>query len=122
MSAPILVTGAPGTVGTPLVMRLLAAGASVRVAARHPAGASALAAAGAEVVPFGFTDPSTSGTFDRVRRMFLLRPPAIADVDGVIGPAIDAARAAGVEHSVFLPRTEASSAWSPDAARSRAIR
>ena len=34
--------------------------------------------------------------------MFLLRPPAIADVDGVIVPALRAAAAAGVRHVVFL--------------------
>lgn len=34
--------------------------------------------------------------------MFLLRPPAIADVQHVIGPALDAARDRGVRHVVFL--------------------
>lgn len=56
----------------------------------------------AEVVPFDFADPATYGAFDGVERMFLLRPPAIADVDGVIVPALRAADAAGVRHVVFL--------------------
>ena len=110
---PILVTGAPGNVGTPLVERLLAAGVPVRVGAHNVASAAPFARgsadaradaghAGAEVVRFDMTDPSTFGAFDGVRRMFLLRPPAIADVDGVIGPVIAAARARGVEHIVFL--------------------
>lgn len=113
MIPPILVTGAPGNVGTPLVKRLLAAGVPVRVGAHNVASADPFARgsadaradagrAGADVVRFDMTDPSTFGAFDGVRRMFLLRPPAIADVDGVIGPVIAAARARGVEHIVFL--------------------
>jgi uncharacterized protein YbjT (DUF2867 family) len=35
MTPPILVTGAPGNVGTPLVRELIATGASVRVGAWH---------------------------------------------------------------------------------------
>ncbi|MEO5885880.1 MAG: NmrA family NAD(P)-binding protein [Candidatus Limnocylindrales bacterium] len=102
MNAPILITGAPGNVGTPLVERLLAAGMPVRVAAHDLAKAARFADAGAEVVRFDMNDRTSFGVFDGVRRMFLLRPPAIADVDGVVGPVIEAARARGVEHIVFL--------------------
>lgn len=102
MIDPVLVTGAPGAVGTPLVLGLLAAGLPVRVAAHTPGRAASLVEAGADVVRFDMTDPSTFGVFDGVRRMFLLRPPAIADVDDVIAPAIAAARERGVEHIVFL--------------------
>lgn len=102
MIEPVLVTGAPGSVGTPLVEGLRAAGVPVRVAAHSLDRASRLADAGAEVVRFDMADPTTFGAFDGIRRMFLLRPPAIADVDGVIAPAIDAARERGVEHIVFL--------------------
>ena len=102
MIHPVLVTGAPGNVGTPLVDQLLSAGVPVRVAARSLESAARFAGAGAEVVRFDMTDPTTFGVFEGVRRMFLLRPPAIADVDGVIGPVIDAARSRGVEHIVFL--------------------
>lgn len=102
MIEPVLVTGAPGSVGTPLVEGLLAAGVPVRVAAHSVDRATRLAAAGAEVVRFDMTDPAMFGAFDGIRRMFLLRPPAIADVDGVIVPAIAAARARGVEHIAFL--------------------
>lgn len=98
----VLVTGAPGNVGTPLVDQLLSAGVPVRVAAHSPESAARFAVAGAEVVRFDMTDPTTFGAFEGVRRMFLLRPPAIADVDGVIGPVIEAARSRGVEHIVFL--------------------
>lgn len=102
MTPPVLVTGAPGNVGTPLVERLLAAGVPVRVAAFEVDRAARFAEAGAEVVRFDVSDPATFGAFDGVRRMFLLRPPAIADVDRVIAPAIAAARERGVEHVVFL--------------------
>ena len=56
-----------------------------------------------EAVPFDFRKPETfAPAFYGVRRMFLMRPPAIADVRRYIFPAIDAARAAGVEQIVFL--------------------
>ena len=55
-----------------------------------------------DVVPFDFADPATFATFDAVERMFLLRPPAIADVDRVIVPALRTAAERGVRHVVFL--------------------
>lgn len=100
--APVLVTGAPGNVGTPLVDELLVLGASVRVAAWDVDAARAAFGDRVEVVHFDFTDPATFGAFDGVARMFLLRPPQIADVKHVIGPALDVARERGVEHVVFL--------------------
>ena len=102
MIAPVLVTGAPGNVGTPLVKELLRLGASVRVAAWDVAAAQAAFGSAVEVVPFDFADPATFGAFDGIERMFLLRPPAIADVDGVIVPALQAAAERGVRHVVFL--------------------
>ena len=102
MTAPVLVTGAPGNVGTPLVRELLRLRAPVRVAAWDVAAAQAAFGNEVEVVPFDFADPATFGAFDGVERMFLLRPPAIADVDGVIVPALRAAADRGVRHVVFL--------------------
>ncbi len=103
MTAPILVTGAPGNVGTPLVQELLGLGAAVRVAAWDPDLARRDLGGAVEVVPFDFTRAETFGpAFAGVERMFLLRPPQIADVDGVIVPALRAARDAGVQHVVFL--------------------
>ena len=102
-SPPVLVTGAPGNVGTPLVAELLHLGARVRVAAWDAAAARAAFGGGVEVVPFDFERPETFATaFAGVERMFLLRPPQIADVDGVIMPAMRAAEAAGIRHVVFL--------------------
>ena len=102
MTAPVLVTGAPGNVGTPLVRELLRLRAPVRVAAWDVAAAQAAFGNEVEVVPFDFADPATFGAFDGVERLFLLRPPAIADVDGVIVPALRAAAERGVRHVVFL--------------------
>ena len=102
MTAPVLVTGAPGNVGTPLVRELLRLRAPVRVAAWDVAAAQAAFGNEVEVVPFDFADPATFDAFDGVERMFLLRPPAIADVDGVIVPALRAAAERGVRHVVFL--------------------
>ncbi|MEP7379877.1 MAG: NmrA family NAD(P)-binding protein [Chloroflexota bacterium] len=98
----ILVTGAPGNMGTPLVARLLELGMRVRVAAWDVDAARQAFGDRVEVVRFDFADPSTFGAFDGVARMFLLRPPQIADVKHVIGPALDAARDHGVKHVVFL--------------------
>ena len=99
---PILVTGAPGNMGTPLVGELLALGARVRVAARDVENGRSAFGETVEIVRFDFADPATFGAFDGVERMFLLRPPQIADVKHVIGPALDAATARGVRHVVFL--------------------
>ena len=99
---PVLVTGAPGNVGTPLVHELVGLGAPVRIAAWDVAAARTAFGDEVEVVPFDFTDPTTFGAFEGVERMFLLRPPAIADIDGVIAPALRAAGDHGVRHVVFL--------------------
>jgi uncharacterized protein YbjT (DUF2867 family) len=103
LTAPVLVTGAPGNVGTPLVAELLGLGVPVRVAAWDVAVARGAFGDSVEVVPFDFTRPATFGpAFDGAGRMFLLRPPQIADVDGVIVPALRAAEDAGVRHVTFL--------------------
>lgn len=108
--SPILVTGATGTVGRPLVATLLAAGARVRAASRHPAsGAPSVQgrSPGGEVRPesvrFDLTDPTTwSAAFTGVETMFLLRPPQVVNVRRDVAPAMGAAREAGVRHVVLL--------------------
>ncbi|MCU0627416.1 MAG: NmrA family NAD(P)-binding protein [Gemmatimonadaceae bacterium] len=113
--APLLVTGATGTVGREVLRAALAAGHAVRALVPDPDGALDRLAS---VLPDGarhraerrlqaarwdFLDRRALG--DAVAggtRLFLLRPPAIADVDGAIAPAIDAALDAGVRHVAFL--------------------
>ena len=102
MTAPILVTGATGNVGAPLVRELLGLGAPVRVAARDPDAAAAALGGGVDAVRFDITDPATFGAFDGVERMFLLRPPAVSDVKRDVVPALEAARDHGVRHVTFL--------------------
>ncbi|WP_158041243.1 MULTISPECIES: NmrA family NAD(P)-binding protein [Kocuria] len=95
MSAPVLVTGATGNVGGPLVEALRAAGAAVRPAARRPRDP--------EGVRFDFSDPGTwDAAFAGVRTMFLVRPPQLADVRRDLVPALVRARERGVRHVVLL--------------------
>ena len=98
VSAPVLVTGATGTVGRPLVRNLLETGVPVRAGSR-----GATEVAGAQAVRFDVTDPATwSDAFDGVSTMFLLRPPQVTDIRRGMVPAMAAARVAGVRHVVFL--------------------
>lgn len=95
MSAPILVTGATGNVGRPLVAQLRAAGAAVRPASRRPSDLDGVA--------FDFRDPGTWDTaFDGVESMFLVRPPDASDVSDDLLPSMTRARALGVRHVVLL--------------------
>ncbi len=99
----ILVTGATGNVGREVVRALLAREAQVRAAVTDKADARHTLAGVAEVVPFDFTAPETyAAAFVGVSRLFLMRPPAISNVERDMRPAITAAVAAGVEHIVFL--------------------
>ena len=96
----VLVTGASGNVGRPLVEELAARGADVRGADRSFRGESG---AGVERVAFDFTDPGTwADAFRGIETMFLVRPPALGNVRRDVLPAVAAAREAGVRQVVFL--------------------
>ena len=100
-SGRVLVTGATGTVGEPLVRELLDAGASVRVAARDPERARDAFGDGAEYVEFDLGRPETWGAaLAGVDRLFLLYPPGSAVSD--VREFADAADRTGVERAVFL--------------------
>lgn len=102
MSNSILVTGAPGNVGSDLVRLLLEAKAPVRVGARRPERVRQ-ELPGAEPVLFDFEQPSSwDAALEGVARIFLVRPPPISDVKRVINPFLDRAQARGVRHVVFL--------------------
>jgi uncharacterized protein YbjT (DUF2867 family) len=91
----IMVTGATGNVGAPLVQLLRAAGAPVRPVSRHPAGPGGVA--------FDFRDPATwRAAFDGVEVMFLIRPPDVTDTRADLVPAVEAGRSLGLQHVVLL--------------------
>jgi uncharacterized protein YbjT (DUF2867 family) len=102
--AGILVTGATGNVGAPLLGCLEEAGAAgVRAAVRDLSKLDRSALHGAEAVAFDFTDPRTFGpALKGIDRVFLMRPPALVDIRGTIDPFVGAAKAAGVRRVVVL--------------------
>ena len=106
-SGRVLVTGATGNVGAAALRLLVGAGRAVRAGLHRlpagPPGRDGSAAGGAEHVRLDFRDASTFGPALRgIRRVLLVRPPAIADVEATLVPFIAAAEHAGVEHVVFL--------------------
>jgi uncharacterized protein YbjT (DUF2867 family) len=93
MAGKILVLGATGTVGTPLVAQLLAAGETVRAATRN-----ATPVAGAEAIRFDLADPATHGpAFEGVDRAFLLLPTGHLAIEESFGALIAAAAARRVK-------------------------
>lgn len=94
----ILITGATGNVGAEVLASLSAAGAPVVAGVRSPTqGRSKVAE-----VTFDFERPETFGlALEGVKKLFLVRPPAMADA-ARFAPVLAAAKAAGVEHLVFL--------------------
>lgn len=100
MTVPLLVTGATGSVGRPLVAALVAAGAAVGAASRHPGPpASPLVTP----VRLDFADPTTyDAAFAGVETLFLVRPPALARPHRDLFPALTAGMSQGLRHVVFL--------------------
>ena len=101
MTERILVTGATGTVGTPLVRALSDAEAAVRVATRDPERVRDAFGDGPEPVEFDLGRPETWGAaLADVDRLFLLYPPGSAVGD--VREFVDAAERVGVGHVAFL--------------------
>jgi uncharacterized protein YbjT (DUF2867 family) len=99
----ILVTGATGNVGREVVRALLTRGHRVAAADHSAERARAMFGGEAEVRRLDFLDRGTwSGALAGARHLFLLRPPAISKVEESLHPFVDAARAQGVDHVVFL--------------------
>lgn len=103
MQTNIVITGAPGNVGTELVRQLKHMQVSFRVGARRAESAQLELGEAINVVTFDFLKPDTyESTFAGAERLFLVRPPSLANVQRDIAPAIHAATDAGIKHIVFL--------------------
>ncbi len=103
MNAQILITGAPGNVGSEVVSGLQAKGIPFRVGVRNIDKARQAFGAAVEITHFDFLKPETfEAAFASIDRLFLVRPPALSNVQRDIAPAIQAAISAGVKQFVFL--------------------
>ena len=98
----VLVTGATGNVGREVVRAARARGLIVRAADRDGSRARELLGNEVDVVRLDYRDRSTFACADGADALFLMRPPAIADVADTLLPFVDAARRRGVTHVVFL--------------------
>jgi uncharacterized protein YbjT (DUF2867 family) len=82
MAGKILVLGATGNVGKPLVAELIARGETVKAASR-----SGVAVSGAEGVPFDFADEATFvPALEEVDRAYVLAPTGTLDPVGALLP------------------------------------
>jgi uncharacterized protein YbjT (DUF2867 family) len=105
MNDPILVAGATGRQGGAVTRHLLKYGQKVRALTRHPQKAEKLMEMGIEIAQGDLTDRlSIEKALDGVKRMFLVTTKYEEGLEAEIAQgmtAVDAARAAGIEHLVF---------------------
>jgi uncharacterized protein YbjT (DUF2867 family) len=97
----VLVIGATGSIGAPLVQYLLEKGERVKAATRrvetYPARTHV------EAVHFDYDDPATiAPALSGVNRIFMLAAPTDPDPDQSLGRVIELARASGVERVVLV--------------------
>ena len=103
MTADILVTGASGNVGREVVRGLQAKNINFRIAAHNIDHITDDLGQEIDSVAFDFLDANTyKNAFEGIKRLFLIRPPQLANIPKEIAPTIQAAISAGVEHIVFL--------------------
>ena len=98
----VLVTGATGNVGLEVVRAARARGLEVRAAVHDEARARAALGSDVDVVRLDYRDRATFACTEGADALFLMRPPAIADVAETLLPFVDEARRRGVKHVVFL--------------------
>ncbi|KAB8314777.1 SDR family NAD(P)-dependent oxidoreductase [Tolypothrix campylonemoides VB511288] len=97
----MLVTGATGHVGREAVAAARRLGVPVTAAVRDPARSAS--PDDVRAVAFDFRDRATwPAALDGHTRLFLMRPPAIADARATLDPLVDAARTRGIAHIAFL--------------------
>ena len=99
----VLVYGATGVQGSPVVRQLLQNGHQVRVVVRDPRKAQALGQSGAEIIVGNLNDPvSLKTASEGIDAVFLQLPLEFSTAVVEYGRnVIDAAKAAGVSHLVF---------------------
>ena len=103
MQTNILVIGALGNVGAEVVKCLQTKGVGVRAADLFPERVTQRFGEGVEPVYFDFSKPETyAAAFQGIHKLFLMRPPQITDIQKIMVPALEAAKAAGVKQMVFL--------------------
>jgi uncharacterized protein YbjT (DUF2867 family) len=99
----VLVTAALGNVGRELVPALQRRQIGVKAADRDPAEIGSQLGGGVESVRLDFTErASFAPALAGCSGLFLLRPPAIANVEETLIPLLEEAHARGIEHVVFL--------------------
>ena len=102
MLCNVLVTGATGNVGREVVRLLSDLDYPVIAAVRNPIEASKSISSNIRCVFFDFTNPETfTDAFAGINKLFLVRPPAIANIHKIT-PALNAAKKVGIEEIVFL--------------------
>ncbi len=101
-TAPILVVGATGTVGSELLSQLVEAGQSVRALVRDPVKARNKLGADVDLVVADLAKPeSLTAAFAGIDKVFVLAPP-VSDLEELEANALAAAVQAGVGHIVYL--------------------
>ena len=98
----VLVTGATGTVGASVVQRLQERGEPVLAAVRGTDFPTLPDGAQARPFDFDSSPVALEAALDGADRLFLMRPPPIADVQRYLFPLIDAAMRRGIRQIVFL--------------------
>ena len=100
--AAVFVTGATGIVGSAVVRELQRLGEPVIAAVREPSSNDLPASVTTRRFDFGLPRPELEKALEGADRLFLMRPPAIADVQTTLFPLIDAANRLGLRQIVFL--------------------
>ncbi|WP_107668100.1 NAD(P)H-binding protein [Cyanothece sp. BG0011] len=99
----MLVIGATGNVGREVIKTALNQGLKPVAAVRNITKAKKDFGEDLSMVKFDFYDRNTwFKALEAQKFLFLLRPPAISEVEETLNPFIDVAKQAGIEHIIFL--------------------